>query len=484
MKKKNSFLNNEKGVALVMVLLILTVVTILGLALMGLTLNNMKMSFSERTYQSTYYIAESGVTYTLDKVNKNIVHIYNNSTNKTTFFSKIDSMITDMNNELPYTNFEDAFGHQPEAKISIEKIGNQNANASHQDYKIISIGTIDNRSRTVEKQIRIKWVAKNNVEIPDTAIFVKENIVLGGNAEINGDIGTNSSASQSVNISGSASISGIVYVGPGSGADVINDNKIRVEELPYINVFDLPTFPDFPNNPFPADEKDVITNGSMRISNDYILNLNQDVQLNVVDVDKYTLNINVGNSNRYIVMNSLNINGGSINIIGTGKLTLYIKDNITIKSKAMINASDKNGNEITNQQEIMDQVKKLEIFYKGPSLKFESQQKIYGSVFVEYADIETVGQSGIQGHLISGGKTITINGENKDELNLLVYAPNANVELKIGSIRGSLISKSFSSNGGDITLYNYKKDELPPYLGGADAITSKDILSTEPTREK
>lgn len=89
MKKQTSFIQNEKGIALVMVLLILTVMTILGLALMGLTLNNMKMSSGERTYQSTYYIAESGITYTLDIVNDSIVNIYNGSTTKGAFLQKL-----------------------------------------------------------------------------------------------------------------------------------------------------------------------------------------------------------------------------------------------------------------------------------------------------------------------------------------------------------------------------------------------------------
>ncbi|RFB17694.1 hypothetical protein DZB84_07525 [Bacillus sp. HNG] len=342
MKKQTSFIQNEKGIALVMVLLILTVMTILGLALMGLTLNNMKMSSGERTYQSTYYIAESGITYTMDIVNDSIVNIYNGSTTKGAFFEEINNMITDINNELPYRDFEEAFGHIPEAKVTIEKVGNNDVNDSHRDYKITSIGTIDNRSRTVEKQIRISWVDKSNIEIPDTAVFVKEKINLSGGANITGDVGTNSSAPRSIVLDGGASISGTVFVGPNAGNDVIDTNNkdvnIQVVKLPYIKIFDLPQFPAFPSsNSIPNNERiykdnnshDVIFNKSLLINswiaNNYTLKMNKDIQFNEIYItSNNTLNIDLGSADRNIVVNHLNVPNGKINIIGTGKLTLYV----------------------------------------------------------------------------------------------------------------------------------------------------------------
>jgi len=509
LKKRTSFLNNEKGVALVMVLLILTVVTILGLALMGLTLNNMKMSSSDRTYQSTYYIAESGVTYTLDKMNKNIVNIYNDSTNKTTFFSKIDSMFTDINNELPYTNFEEAFGHKPEAKILIEKIGNQNTNSSHQDYKITSIGTIDNRSRTVEKQIRIKWVAKNNVEIPDTAVFVKEVIDLSGGADIFGNVGTNSSAPKSVRLSGGADISGTVYVGPSAGNDVIEKPQnmavdFEIVKLPYIKVFNLPQFPAFPTNPIPKNERiynnnnshDVIYNGSLHINdwvaNNYTLYMTEDLQFDEIYItSNNTLNIDIGSADRNIVLNHLNVPNGKINIIGTGKLTLYVNNNITMGAGSVINTTDeieniKKNNEATSSELIREQIKMLDIFYKGLSLDMSGSQKIYGSLYARNANISLTGGSGFQGHIITGGGKIDISG-GANAITQIFYAPNSNVNISGGgTIVGNIISKNLTiSGGGSITYNNALDDDLPPIFGGATgAVSSKDILSLEPTREK
>ncbi|MEH7223079.1 pilus assembly PilX N-terminal domain-containing protein [Bacillus sp. JJ1566] len=483
MKKQTSFIQNEKGIALVMVLLILTVMTILGLALIGLTLNNMKMSSGERSYQSTYYIAESGVTYTMDRVNKNIVNLYNDSTDKGTFFSKIDEMVTLINNEPAYRNFEEAFGHTPEAKISITKIGNNDSNASYRDYQITSIGTIDNRSRTVEKQIRISWINKTNIEIPHTAVFVKEKIEIGGNATIVGDIGTNSTDPKLIDINKPEMVSGKVYVGPESSFHFVNN--IPVEKLTRKYRFDIPQFPMFPDYPFPTNS-DIFNDGSLYLTKDYTLNLQQDLQFKVINIGKdNTLNIDVGNSNRNIVVDDLNVNGGKLNIIGTGKLTVYVKNDINLGANDRINSTDKDGNVITNKQAIKEKVKKLDIFYKGQKdLRFTNGQRIYGSLIVQDIEIEMLGQSGFEGFIISAGDRITINGDNKNELQQFIYAPNAHVDIGNIKIEGTIISKSFSSNGGDLTLSNYNVDELPLIIGGVETISPKDILSAEPTREK
>ncbi|MEQ6375641.1 PilX N-terminal domain-containing pilus assembly protein [Bacillaceae bacterium S4-13-56] len=510
MKKRMGLLKNEQGIALVIVLLVLVVVSVLGLALMGLALNNMKMSSSERTYQSTYYIAESGITYTMDKVNKGIVDIYNNSPNQTTFFSNVEDMITNLNNEPPYKNFENYFGHTPEAKISIVDVSN-NLDSTIRDYKITSIGTIDNHSRTVEKQIRISWVQKNNVTIPDTAVFVRETVNLSGGAKIEGGAGTNSSAPSSINLDGGASISGKIYVGPDSGNNVINKPNWMVlnneiVKLPAIKTFEMPQFPVFPSNSTPPNEKvfksnssyDVIYNGSLRVDNwvadGYTLNMTQDLKFNDIYLtSNNTLNINIGNSNRSIVVNSLNLPNGKINIIGTGKLTIYVNNSITMGAGSIINTSDeienlnKKGNEDTKSQLIKDQVKKLDIFYKGPNLLLSGSQKIYGSLYAQYADLSFSGGSGFQGHIITGGGKINISG-GANAITQLFYAPNADINISGGgTIKGQIIGKSYTASGGSlITLDDFNVADLPPILDETSGGTgsANDIISAQPSREK
>lgn len=511
MKKRMVLLKNDQGMALVMVLLVLVLVSILGLSLMGLALNNMKMSTSERTYQSTYYIAESGITFTMDKVSKNVVEIYNNSTNQTTFFSNIESMITNLNNEPPYKNFENSFGHTPEARISIESSPNTQ-NTTFRDYKITSIGTIDNRSRTVGKQIRISWTPKNNITIPDTAVFVKETVVLSGGGAIEGGAGTNSSAPSSITLNGNASISGKIYVGPGSGNNVINkphwmelDNEIV--NLSNKKSFELPPFPVYPNNTIPLNEKvyksnssyNVIYNGTLRVNNwvadGYTLNMEQDLYFNEIYItSNYSLNIYVGNSNRSIVVNDLNLPNGKINVIGSGKLTIYVNNSITMGSGSTINTSDeidnfskKKGNADTKSQLIKDQVKKLDIYYKGSSLDLSGSQKIYGSLYAQNANLSFSGGSGFQGSIITGGEQINISG-GANAITQLFYAPNADINISGGgTIKGQIIGKSYTSSGGSlITLENFNDAELPPILGGTSGgtVSASDILSTQPTREK
>ncbi|WP_026676462.1 DUF7305 domain-containing protein [Fictibacillus gelatini] len=498
MEKCIKLRKNEQGIALVTVLLVLTVISLLGLTIMGFALNNVKLSSSERTYQSAYYIAESGITYTMDKITKNIIDIYNNSNNESDFFSKIESMISTINKEPPYKSFENSFGYAPEAKISIEKV--DYSSVTFQDYKIISTGTINNRSRTVEKQIQVNWVPKNNITIPDTAVFVKEIISLSGGAKILGGAGTNSSIDGSIALDGGAGISDKIYVGPQSGNSVINKPKWmtlnnEIVKLQTVKTFDMPPFPAFPSNPIPPNEKIqkdgstyyVINNGALRIddykADNYTLNLTKDLQFTEIYISSnYTLNINLGNNNRNIVVNSLNIPNGKINIIGTGKLTIYVNTNITMGAGSKINAINSN-----NSNSIKAQIKTLDIYYKGSHLNLAGDQKIYGSLYALNADISMSGGSGFQGYIITGGKMIDISG-GANAITQLFYAPNADVNMSGGgNIKGSIICKTYTGSGGStITLDNFDATDLPPNMGGTTGgpLSAKDIISVQPSREK
>jgi hypothetical protein len=503
---------NEQGIALVVVLLALTIISILGLSIMGLAVNNTKMSSSERTYQSTYYIAESGVTYKINKINTNIVDIYHNSDDASTFFLHAENMLMNLNNDPPYKNFEDSFGHKPEAKVTIEKIDTSNWNSLHfRDYKITSVGTINNRSRTVEKHFRITWKPKTDVIIPDTAVFIKDSINLSGGAKIIGGAGTNSSAPSSINLDGGASISGDIYVGPDSGNSTINkpnwmelDNEII--KLAQAKTFEMPEFPSFPSYPIPEDEKvhnstnsyNVINDGSLHIdswmTDNYTLTMTENMQFNEIRItSNYTLNINVGDNDRAIVVNNLHLPNGKININGTGKLTIYVNNNITMGAGSVINTNDQIENshrgrdEQTRLQLIKDHVKKLEVFYKGSNLNLSGDQKIYGSLYAKNAELTLTGGSGFQGHLLLGGGEIEING-GANAVTQLFYAPNSDVIMSGGgTIKGSIIAQSYTATGGSsVTFDSLNPNDLPPILAGTSegAYSAEDIISAEPSREK
>ena len=133
---------NEKGMALVVVLMVLVITSIMGVTVLGLAANNLKKSSVESNYQSTYYIAESGATYMMNDISTSIMNIYNQTSDGMTFFNNSEAMFNSKTN-FTYTDFENNSGQKPAAVIKIVKINNNNANsATTRDYTITSVGTI------------------------------------------------------------------------------------------------------------------------------------------------------------------------------------------------------------------------------------------------------------------------------------------------------------------------------------------------------
>jgi Tfp pilus assembly protein PilX len=71
---KNRFKNNEKGFALPLALLLLVVMTIMGVILVTITLNEHKANTDKDTSQQVFYAAESGISvakkYMVDNTSK------------------------------------------------------------------------------------------------------------------------------------------------------------------------------------------------------------------------------------------------------------------------------------------------------------------------------------------------------------------------------------------------------------------------------
>lgn len=489
-----SWKNNEQGIALTMVVFILTVVTILGLSIITLSMNNVKMSSGERSSQASYYIAESGINYKMDEIYKELDAI-NKEASAEVFFQHVEEQLK-LNEIDMYTDFEKSFNNQPKAEVKVVKVKKSNANSSNdRDYKIISKGVIGNRSRTAEKKFSVDFTQNSSVNLPNTALFVNKNIDLLGGAYIDGATGINSSSQGAIRLDGGAKITGDIFVGPNAKDDIIDKPAYmnipnKIVKLNEIKTFHMPVFPEYPTYPMISDAQfiknqwnkyEVIKKGSIYINNwmvnNFTLDMKENLQLDKIIVDQdYTLNINIGNSNRSMVINEMNMPQGKINIIGTGKLTIFVKNNITLGGGAEINSPK-------NPQSVKEKIKQLDIYYKGTNLTMSGAQKIYGSLFAERANITMTGGSGFQGSIVTGGTEVNING-GTNALTQIFYAPNAAVNLSGGGkIVGSIVANSFTGTGGGFVKYEkfHDVEDLPPFLGSSKGTIS---IQTQPTREK
>lgn len=68
--------SNEQGYALFLTILVLSLVSVLGISLITITSNANKITVSERSDQSLYYIAETGINLEKAKILQTIEQIY------------------------------------------------------------------------------------------------------------------------------------------------------------------------------------------------------------------------------------------------------------------------------------------------------------------------------------------------------------------------------------------------------------------------
>lgn len=174
-----------------------------------------------------------------------------------------------------------------------------------------------------------------------------------------------------------------------------------------------------------------------------------------------TLNIDVGSSEKSLLVNTLNISGGFINIIGEGTLTIYVTGEIILAGNTKLN---ENG-----------YVNQLNIFWAGSgnsnppkSLGFGGNQTINGSIHAEDANFSLSGSGNVKGNLFTGGSDLTITGGSSNHTQLF-FAPNADITFSgSGTVRGRVIGKNvhFPGSDGKVIFDNY----LDNYIKGPISI--------------
>lgn len=300
----------------------------------------------------------------------------------------------------------------------------------------------------------------------DQAVHAENSISLTGSSSIQGDASINSTQQGAVDIDGGpqAIITGNLFIGPGGiPSEVAPDKRsnwggggpgvtggdifIMEKELE----FEMPEFPPFPD--FNLTASSVYTKG------------NKGATLNPADYDGYyiseisvksntNLTINIGDEERTMFVGKFNIDQGHVNIVGDGKLNLYVVDDMSLGGSSSIN---RNGD-----------VNNIFMFYGGQNeLAFRGNTEFNGGLFAKYANVILGGSNSLKGSLLTGGSEVVIHGA-AFATSRVVYAPNANVELKgSGHIYGSVVSDTFRANGNAHVVYQKDLDSDLPDLGGA-----------------
>jgi hypothetical protein len=274
------------------------------------------------------------------------------------------------------------------------------------------------------------------------AVFALSSINMTGNSRISGHVGTNSTTTGSVTMTNASRIDSSLSIGPGanpaltvsSPGNVLGGIQNLKREMPY----EMPQFPEFPAKLSTASNISITTNRITSYSSSYY---DKKYIASITITSGGTAQFATDNVDRVLHVGNLDITQGHLNVSGTGTLTIYVENRLTLGSTSTINQT-------------RSTVESLFVYYKGTTaLNFEGRTGINGSLFVESADITLTGNStlsgsgGVAGNIISGGKNVTISG-NAASLARVIYAPDANFKITgSGVVRGSIVCKTFFSDG-------------------------------------
>ena len=310
---------------------------------------------------------------------------------------------------------------------------------------------------TYEQELKYKTITEEPIWQPNLpyAVFSGINMELTGSAKVIGNVGTNATGNRDVDLEWSTSIDSSLYIGPGgdpsstvyqaSGSNV----KGELGNLPSPGEYELPKFVDYPaktNIKTPVVTTWPFTNITLTPSDydgAYIPSVT--VQSN------YSLTIDTGTEDRVMHVGDFNLFQGTVNVTGSGKLTLIVEDDLRVEGSSQMNTSGDQSNLFT--------------YYGGSdALDFAGSTNFNGSVYAETADIHIGGSGGIQGHIITGGENVIVDGAAQANTRVL-YAPNARVEVNgSGRIRGAIVANEFVATGAGIVEFSSEMTSQIPVL--------------------
>lgn len=456
----NSLLHKDEGSGLILALMTLMVLSVLGASLGAVTIGGFRLSSVNRDTTSAYYIAEAGVNQAYEEMKTIVLGAYDDSSNQSSFFQKIDAASSSMNGRT-IDGFSNQFGDTPKAIVQVERKNGDSDNTK--TYTLTSEGTVDNKSRVVEKKIEVRWVEKEaNVQLPvlpmNASVIAKNQIdFLGGS--INGDIYLDSGIKSSFNL---------------GEWGTINSQNIYYD--PLINVSELFTAPNWRiNNPDPSYvkilEKTKPINQSIQWDSfkelinliqvpDYsgyeILSKTSYVQ---IDNDSYISSFNLTGGNRTVintentvtnlVINNFNIEQGFIDLKGTGTVNIFVLNKFNIGGDSIINTNARS--------------EQLNLYYMGDSsISLGGAQLLNGNLFVKSASVTYTGSGNINGATVTGGSKVEINGGSIN--NTLIIAPADNSEILItgsGTVKGALVTSKLNMKGGSVEYSSFDMSRLP-----------------------
>lgn len=177
---KNSLKKNNQGMALIVVVMSMLVLSILSVAVLSMTATNLNTGLEERDFQSVYYISEGGADYYTEEVKSTLLESANRTYKPDVFFNDIESGRLDMPVTKSYELFNIQYGAQPEVEMTFKKKGVHVPGSESRTYIVEAKAIVDGVVRKVEKPIVIEWQDRLNWKYKYAAFTYGDMNVAGG----------------------------------------------------------------------------------------------------------------------------------------------------------------------------------------------------------------------------------------------------------------------------------------------------------------
>ncbi len=446
---------NEEGSVLTNVLLLVGLLVLLAVPVLQLATASYQKSINEQIKTQAFYLAEAGACHSRSEA---IAHIVEKS-------------------EIVGWNPKNINPTQPFIAVG-QQLGSgtyqANAFLTHQNgdtylLRIESEGkasTNDRLAQTVSLAIPITIIPRGNGSLApplDMAVFADTALSLAATS-IRGDVVTNATGSNSIKLFWAPilehMINGDLTLGVGADPETVVKLPWRrsMAEVVRGQVRNLTTPVLFPSPLVPAPPIDLFTNTNLSVSKGATHAIVGDGYYPEINVQG-RLDIDVGSGERVVRVGKLTIgNSGELQIIGDGRLVLYVDEAIDMKESAQFNSGR------THERVL--------VYYLGDREFFVRNCAVFnGSLRASQADVQIAHFGSMSGHIVTGGSKVKLAGILTSGVSL-IYAPNAKVDIAwrvdfVWDFLGAIVSRECNIEASFPLRYDARVREIYEELVGS-----------------
>ena len=373
-----NIINNRKGSALIVAILVLAVLMILSTTMVSISSSNFEMSHAERRYLSAYYVAEAGIRHQIEHMRTRFEELQRSGghTSADAFFSAFNSIAQITAAPILLLNLGNDTARANIVMTSVPISGNPRT------YKFTSTATVGNLVRMIQGSVTIRWA---HMQPPpmffERALFTSNSLSMKNNARIVGGVGTNASARDSIELHGGAAIVGGILAGPGGNADTIEMKNGGS----YTGALTIsPALIALPSITLPTDLQ---PRGNLDLSNSQAQTINQSGFYTEVRLRNNShLTFDLTHGDLFIRVNGdLELdNASTIRTIGNNRLYMFVQGGVRFKNSAA------NTNENRSQNNFI-------MLVMGNVIQLDNGSRFLGGIIAPNATLDMKNNSRIDG---------------------------------------------------------------------------------------